>query len=129
MGYSMLINLASMQSVPTEIYDAAAVDGANGWKKICYITIPCMRGCFSFLLVTTMINGLSRFTDLFIIGGNSSAGVPGGTLQTILMYIYQFSFEVPNYGISSAGAMILFVMVFAFTMLNVKLTGFLDEEK
>jgi len=99
MGYSMLINLASMQSVPTEIYDAAAV------------------------------NGLSRFTDLFIIGGNSSAGVPGGTLQTILMYIYQFSFEVPNYGISSAGAMILFVMVFAFTMLNVKLTGFLDEEK
>ena len=45
------------------------------------------------------------------------------------MYIYQFSFEVPNYGISSAGAMILFVMVFVFTMLNVKLTGFLDEEK
>lgn len=129
LGYSMLINLASMQSVPAEIYDAAAVDGASGWKKLCYITVPSMRGCFSFLLVTTMINGLSRFTDLFIIGGNSSAGVPGGVLQTILMYIYQFSFEVPNYGISSAGAMILFAMVFAFTMLNVKLTGFLDEEK
>ncbi len=46
MGYSMLINLASMQSVPTEIYDAAAVDGANGWKKICYITIPSMRAAF-----------------------------------------------------------------------------------
>jgi len=129
LGYSMLINLASMQSVPTEIYDAAAVDGANGWKKLRYITIPSMRGCFSFLLVTTMISGLSRFTDLFIIGGNSSAGVPGGVLQTILMYIYQFSFEVPNYGISSAGAMILFAMIFAFTMLNVKLTGFFDEEK
>ena len=43
------------------------------------------------------------------------------------MYIYQFSFEVPNYCISSAGAMILFVMVFVFTMLNVKLTGFLED--
>ena len=81
------------------------------------------------MLVTTILNGLPRPTDLFILFGNNSAGVPGGTLQTILMYIYQFSFEVPNYGISSAGAMILLVMVYAFTMLNVKLTGFLDEEK
>lgn len=127
-GYSMLINLASMQSIPTEIYDAAAVDGANGWKKLWYLTIPCMRGCFSFLLVTGMINALARFTDLFIIGKNSSAGVPGGTLQTILMYIYQFSFEVPNYGLSSAGAIILFILVFGFTMLNVKMTGFLKDE-
>lgn len=129
LGYSMLINLASLQSISTELYDAAAVDGATAWKKIRYLTIPLMRSCFVFLFITGVINGLSRFTDLYIIGGNSSAGLPGGTLQTILMYIYQFSFEVPQFGISSAGAMILFVLVFLFTILNIRLTGFLKDEE
>ena len=128
-GYSMLVNLASLQSIPTEIYEAAVVDGATPWKKIRYLTIPLMKNCFTFLLVTGVINGLSRFTDLYILGTNSSAGLPGGTLQTILMYIYQFSFEVPNFGISSAGSMILFVLVFIFTMINVKMTGFLNDEE
>lgn len=127
-GYSMLINLASIQAIPQELFDAAAVDGANSWKKLIYIVIPGMKSCFTLLFVTSMINGLARFTDLFIIGGNSASGGAGGSLQTVLMYIYQFSFESPNYGVSSAGSMILFVLVFLFTMLNVKLTGFLNDE-
>jgi multiple sugar transport system permease protein len=129
LGYSMLINLASMQSIQTEIYEAAAVDGANAFKRWVYITIPHMKQCFAFLFVTSMISGLSRFTDLFVIGGNSSSGAPGGTLQTLLLYIYQYSFEVPQYGISSAGAMILFVIVLLFTLINVKMSGMFREEK
>ena len=129
LGYSMLINLASMQSIQTEIYEAASVDGANAFKRWFYITIPHMKQCFAFLFVTGMISGLSRFTDLFVIGGNSSSGAPGGTLQTLLLYIYQYSFEVPQYGISSAGAMILFVIVLLFTLVNVKMSGMFREEK
>lgn len=128
LGYSMLINLASLQSISTELYSAADVDGASPWNKIRYLTIPLMKNCFTFLFVTGFINGLARFTDLYIIGGNSSAGRPGGTLQSILMYIFQFSFEVPQLGVSSAGAMILFALVFIFTMINVKMTGFLKDE-
>ncbi len=129
MGYAMLINLASLQSIPSEIYEAAEVDGANGIKQWWYITIPQMKSCFAFLFITSMINGLARFTDLFIIGGNASAGRPGGTLQTIMMYIYQFSFETPQYGIASAGAMILFVMTFVITLINLKMTGFFKKNK
>lgn len=127
LGYSMLMNLASLQSIPSDLYDAAYIDGAGTLQKMCYITIPLMKSCFSFLFVTAMINGLARFTDLYILGGNSSAGRPNGTLQSILMYIYQYSFESPRYGISSAGAVILFVLVLIFTMINVKLSGFLKE--
>ena len=76
-----------------------------------------------------MINGLARFTDLFIIGGNSPSGRPGGTLQTILMFIYQFSFESPQYGIASAGAMILFVITFIVTAVNLLTTGFFKKEQ
>ncbi len=128
LGYSMLINLASLQSISSEIYEAAEVDGANGFKQWWYITIPQMKSCFSFLFITSIINGLARFTDLFIISGNTSSGRPGGTLQTILMYIYQFSFESPQYGIASAGAMILFTLTFAITMINLKVTGFFKKK-
>lgn len=128
LGYNMLINLASLQSIPSEIYEAAEMDGANAFKRWLYITIPQMTSCFVFLFITSVINGLARFTDLFIIGGNTPIGRPGGTLQTILMYIYQFSFETPRYGIASAGAMILFLLTFLITMINLKLTGFFKEK-
>lgn len=128
LGYNMLINLASLQSIPNEIYEAAEVDGANAFQRWLYITIPQMTSCFVFLFITSVINGLARFSDLFIIGGNTPIGRPGGTLQTILMYIYQFSFETPRYGIASAGAIILFILTFAITLINLKLTGFFKEK-
>ena len=128
LGYSMLMNLANLQSIPTELYEAASIDGANSLQKMLRITIPNMKSCFALLFVTGMINGLARFTDIFILGGSDSYGGAGGTLQTILMYVFQFSFETPNYGVSSAGSMVLFVLVFIMTMINVKLTGFLKDE-
>ena len=127
LGYSMLLNLANLQSIPSEIYDAASVDGATSLKRMFYITIPQMKSCFAFLFVTGMISGLARFTDLFILSGNACAGRPAGTLQTILMYIYQYSFEAPRYGLSSAGAMILFIIVLIMTVFNVKMSGFLKD--
>lgn len=126
-GYSILINLASLQSIPQELYDAASVDGAGTLKKMLYITIPNMKNCFVFLLITGMISGLARFTDLFVLGGNSTSGIPGGSLQTIMMYIYQYSFEKLEYGISSAGAIVLFALTFVFTMINVRMTGFFKD--
>jgi ABC-type sugar transport system permease subunit len=129
LGYSMLLNLSSMQSIPTEIYEAAQVDGASVFQQWLHLTIPNMKACFSFLFVTGMISGLSRFTDLFIVSGYSGAGGNGNALQTILLYIYQYSFEQPRYGLSCAGAMILFAFVLIFTVLNVKLSGMFKEEQ
>lgn len=129
LGYAMLINLSSLQSIPSELYEAAQIDGASAMQRMRYITIPNMRSCFTFLFVTGMINGLARFTDLYIIGGNSASGKPGGTLQTILMFIFQYSFDSPQYGMSSAGAVVLFVLTLGFTIFNVRSTGMLKEEK
>lgn len=126
-GYSMLMCLASLQAIPQEIYDAAEVDGASKFRQMIHITIPNMKACFSFLLITNMINGFARFSDLFVISGNSSAGRPSGTLQTLLMYIYQYSFESPQYGLSSAGAVILTLCTLVFTLISVKLSNFFKE--
>ena len=75
-----------------------------------------------------MIGGFARFTDLYIIGGSTTAGRPSGTLQSLLMYIYQYSFESPQYGLSSAGSVILSIITLIFTLVNVKLSGFLKED-
>ncbi len=127
-GYCIIICLANLQSISHDILEAAEVDGASGLKRWWYIYTPLMKDCFIFLFVTGIINGFSRFTDLFIIGGNSASGRPGGSLQTLLMYIYQYSFEYPNFGIASAGAMILFVLTFAVTMVNLRFTGFFKKK-
>ena len=129
LGYSMLMNLSSMQAIPTELYEAAAIDGASRFQQMIHITIPNMRACYTFLFVTGMISGLARFTDLYIIGGNSASGKPGGALQTILMFIFQYSFDSPQYGMSSAGAVVLFVLTLAFTLVNVRVTGILKEDR
>lgn len=128
LGYSMLINLANMQAIPREIYEAAEVDGANTFQRWLHLTIPNMRLAFTFLFITGMISGLSRFTDLYIISGFSGSGGSGNALQTILLYIYQFSFEQPRYGLSCAGAMILFAFVLIITFVNLKLSKALKEE-
>lgn len=128
-GYCMLICLANLQAISSDIYEAAEIDGAGGLKKLYYIATPLMKECFIFLFITNVISGFSRFTDLFIIGGNIASGRPGGSLQTLLMYIYQYSFEYPNFGMASAGAMILFVMTLSVTILNLSWTGFFKKEE
>ena len=126
-GYAMLICLAGLQSIPSEIYEASKVDGCGGLQQWLYITLPQMTQTLVFLLITNLIASFSRFSDLYVLGMNSASGRPGGSLQTIMMYIYQYSFESPNYGISSAGAIILFLMVFAITLVNLKLTRFFED--
>ena len=123
LGYNMLINLAGLQSIPTEIYEAASIDGSNAWQTWTRIQIPNMTATFAFLMITNIIGSFSRFTDLFLFSGNSAAGKPGYSLQTVLMYIYSYSFEAPNYGLSAAGSMILFVIILVITFFNLKLTG------
>ncbi len=127
-GYAMLISLAGLQSISSEIYEASEVDGCNSFQQLWYITLPQMVSTFAFLIFTNLIASFSRFTDLYVLGMNSASGRPGGSLQTIMMYIYQYSFETPNYGLSSAGAVILFIITFMVTMLSQKLTGSLQKE-
>ena len=127
-GYSKQMNQASQHPIPTHHKQPASIDGANAIQKLIAITVPNMKSCFALLFVTGMINGLARFTDIYILGGMDCYGGAGGTLQTILMYVFQFSFETPNYGVASAGSMVLFALVFVMTMINVKLTGFLKDD-
>jgi multiple sugar transport system permease protein len=116
LGYYMLIFLAGLQAVPNELYDAAVVDGANFVQVWWYITIPSLRPTFVFLILTGTIDALSRFSDLYTLSG--PAGSPARSLQTVVMYLYQIAFESHDFNLSSATAVILFLIMLAVTVLN-----------
>lgn len=116
LGYYMLIFLAGLQAVPSELYDAATVDGANFLQSWWYITLPSLRPTFVFLILTGSIEALSRFSDLYTLSG--PAGSPARSLQTIVMYMYQNAFESNNFNLSSATAVILFLIMLGVTVFN-----------
>ena len=119
-GFMIIIYLANLQAISEDIYEAAAIDGATGIQAWRYITIPNMKGTFSFLIVMGWIGGLQRFSDVFILGGVQ--GNPERSLHTLVGFIFERGFGGGEFGIASAAAYILFIIIFAITYLNVKLT-------
>jgi multiple sugar transport system permease protein len=117
LGYYMLIFQAGLQAVPAELYDAAVVDGASP-------SIPSLRPTFVFLYITGTIDAMSRFSDLWMLGG--PAGTPARSLQTIVMYMYQTAFESNDFNLASATGVILFVVVLILTLVNFR--SFLQRE-
>ncbi len=119
LGYHMLILLAGLQAVPVELYDAAVVDGATSFQVWRHITIPSLRPTIIFLILTGTIDAMSRFSDLWALGGPS--GTPARSLQTIVMYMYQTAFEGADFNLASAVAVILFAIVLGLTLVNYRL--------
>jgi ABC-type sugar transport system permease subunit len=123
-GYYILIYLAGLQAIPVELYDAAIVDGAGPLQAWWYVTIPSLRPTTVFLLLTGTIDAMSRFSDLYTLGG--PGGAPGRSLQTVVMYIYQVSFESSDFNLASAAAVLFFAIVLVLTIINFR--TFLQRE-
>lgn len=120
-GYDTILFLAGLQSIPGEIYEAAAIDGASGLQKWWHITIPNMKGTFAFMIMMLTISTMRRFDDVWMIGG--SAGNPAGTLDTAVMYIFRNSWLSREVGVASAAAVILFIITMILTAINNKVTS------
>jgi ABC-type sugar transport system permease subunit len=124
LGYYMLIFLAGLQSIPSDYYDAALVDGAGPLQTWWYITLPGLRPTFIFLILTGTVEAMSRFSDLWMLGG--PGGTPARSLQTIVMFMYQTAFEGHDFNLASAVAVVLFLIVLSLTLVNFRL--FLGQE-
>lgn len=122
-GYNVILFFAGLQTVPTELYEASTIDGANERQKWLYITIPSMRNTFIFVYLISCIAVLKRFADVYAVSGEY--GNPGGTLFTIILYIYRKSFSTlfsKDTGIAAAASVILFFIILFITIINYLLT-------
>ena len=122
-GYNVILLFAGLQSIPTEHYEAASIDGANEYHKIRYITLPGLRNTLVFVYITSAIAALKRFSDVYAISGEY--GSPGDALITMILYIYRKSFSTLFYkdnGLGAAASVILFLIIMGITLFNLMLT-------
>jgi ABC-type sugar transport system permease subunit len=116
LGYFVIVILAGLQTVPRDLYDAAAVDGASPVQAWRHITLPGLRPILIFLIMTGIIDAMARFSDLWMLGGPD--GTPARSLQSIVMFMYRTAFEGNNLNLASAVAVIFFMIVLLITAVN-----------
>jgi len=116
-GGGMIIYLAGLQSVPTQLYEAAEIDGANAWKKFRTITLPMISPTIFFNLIMGIIGSFQVFTASYIM---TPGGGPGYSTLFYVLYLYQKAFRYLQMGYASALAWILFVVVLSLTLIVFK---------
>lgn len=119
LGTSIILYLAGLQNIPRSYYEAAMVDGANGWQKFKNITIPLLSPVTFYILITTLIGGFQVFVEVQVMTPNGAGGI-GYSAATIVFYLYQKAFESYQLGYSSAIAVILAIIIFIITFINFK---------
>jgi cellobiose transport system permease protein len=121
-GYNALLYLAAMQSIPDELYEASAVDGARSWRQFLHVTIPMIRPTIIFTVIISTIGGLQLFTEPFLFQPVKS-GATGGSArqyQTVSMYLYEKAFGGTqfDFGYAAAIAWCLFLIIAVVAFLN-----------
>jgi multiple sugar transport system permease protein len=121
-GLNIIIFLAAQQDIPREYYEAAAIDGAGRWRQITSITIPLLRFALFFVTVTTLIGWMQFFDEPYVL----TQGGPTGATTSISLYIYKQGFRLNEFGFASAASLVLFVLIFAVTALQLRARKFSD---
>jgi multiple sugar transport system permease protein len=116
-GGAMVIYLAGLQGVPTTLYEAAEIDGANSWQRFRNITIPMISPVILFTLVTNLIFTLQMFTQVYVI---SDTGGPNNQSLMYVLYLFQNAFRWFRLGYASALAWVLFIIIIALTYLMLR---------
>jgi putative chitobiose transport system permease protein len=116
LGYYMVIYLAGLQTIPTEIYEVSAIDGATPWQQTTRLTIPLMLPSIAFVAIVSSISALKVFTEIYVM----TRGGPLDASTTVVYYLYQQSFENLEMGYANAIGMVLFVIILVFSIINLR---------
>jgi multiple sugar transport system permease protein len=120
-GTMMLFYLASLQSIPTDVYEAAAIDGAGTWRTFWKITFPLLKPGHFFVGVVSVIGALKLFDQAFIVSGG--AGGPNYSTLTAVLYLYQTAIRDVDFGYGATVGVALFVLIFTLTLIQRLLFG------
>jgi multiple sugar transport system permease protein len=113
-GFAMLVFLAGLQNIPQTYYEAAQIDGANGWRLFRHITLPLISPTLFFNSVIFMIGALQVFDSIVVLTG----GGPGDASRSLVMYIVEKAFQTFEMGYASALAISLFVVIMILTLVQ-----------
>ncbi|EAZ91561.1 carbohydrate ABC transporter permease [Crocosphaera chwakensis] len=118
LGYYMVIYLAGLQAIPGELYEAAAIDGSDGWRKHWDITIPLMRPYLLLVAVISSIAATKVFEEVYIM----TQGGPLNRSKTIVYYVYERAFEDLDINYACTIGLILFLIILILSFINLKIS-------
>jgi multiple sugar transport system permease protein len=116
-GYNMVILLAGLQGIPAELYEAARIDGASAWRQFRHVTLPMLTPIGVMVSILTIAGYFQLFAEPYVM-------TQGGPLQStlsVLYFMYEEGFKWWNLGAASAVAFVLFVLIFALTVVQLRL--------
>jgi len=113
-GFSMVIWLAGLKAIPVTLYEAALLDGADGWKSTFHITLPLLAPTTFFLTITGVIGSFQVFSPVYVI----TKGGPLDSTDVVVFRIFQRAFQEFKMGYASAQSWLLFAIIFGFTILQ-----------
>ncbi|MNO44157.1 Lactose transport system permease protein LacF [compost metagenome] len=122
-GYNAIIFLSGLQSIPTDLYEAARIDGANRRQQFTFITMPLLKPFIVFVTLLSTIGALQLFTEPYVFLGQSGTGSTRQEGITMVTYLYSEAFRNGFFGTAAATAVLLFVVTIIFSVLNMLLSS------
>jgi raffinose/stachyose/melibiose transport system permease protein len=116
-GYIMVLILVAIQKIPSELFEAAEIDGANGIQKALFVTIPNIKEMLLVTSVITVIGAFKLFTEIYVM----TMGGPYNTTQVLGTYLYQSAFMFDEMGYASAIAVIIFAITFSASIIQIRM--------
>lgn len=122
-GFNMIIFLASLKDIPRTYFEAAEIDGATSIQKFFHITFPLLKNTNVFIIIVTTIASFQVFDQLKVM----TNGGPAFSSTVTVLYVYKQAFELNKLGFSSAAAFVLFAIIMALTLIQIKATSSKEE--
>lgn len=116
-GYYVLLFLAGIKSIPTEIFEAAKLDGAGFWRRLFQVTLPQITPMLLFIVVLNTIRSFQIFIEIYVM----TKGGPLGSTATVVYFVFDEGLQKFNMGYASAAAYLLFLIILLFSLLQMKL--------
>jgi arabinosaccharide transport system permease protein len=125
-GLNMIYFTSGLANISQDLYDAAAIDGANGLQRFFYITVPLLRPIIIFVMTLTLIGGFQLFVEPFILWTGGASPGQGGL--SIVVFLYRTAFTSFNLGYASTIGVILALIIMALSLIQLRVFGFFKKE-
>ena len=119
LGYYMVIYLAGLQGISPELYEAAAIDGSDGWRKHLDITLPLMRPYLFLVTVISAISATKVFEEIYVM----TQGGPRNSTKTVVYYLYERAFQDFDMSYACTIGLVLFLSILGLSIINVRLSS------
>jgi multiple sugar transport system permease protein len=118
-GYATVLYLAGLMALPSDVFEAAQIDGASSWQTFWHITVPLLKPTTLFVVITSLISYLQAYVQILMM----TQGGPGTSTYTISYLIFDQAFKKYRFGVASTQAVVLFILTAILTVIMFKVSG------